>query len=102
MRCGLGHAPRVARGTDAAPLARKRNEKIMPAATTADAGKTLCQYPTLEMREGEEIRPCQNRFPKYPDVTLKVLKGARVRCGEGAKQRILTQVLANSFAPPNR
>jgi site-specific recombinase XerD len=28
------------------------------------------------------------QISKYPDVTLKVLKEAGVRCGEGAKQKM--------------
>ena len=37
------------------------------------------------------------QISKYPDVTLKVLKGAGAVCGEGAKQKILTQCPAEQF-----
>ena len=37
------------------------------------------------------------QISKYPDVTLKVLKGAGARCGEGEKQQILTQCPAERF-----
>jgi hypothetical protein len=36
------------------------------------------------------------QISKYPDVTLKVLKGAGARCGEGTDQKILTK------CPPDR
>jgi hypothetical protein len=37
------------------------------------------------------------QISKYPDVTLKVLKEAGARCGEGAKQRILTHCPREQF-----
>jgi hypothetical protein len=37
------------------------------------------------------------QISKYPDVTLKVLKGAGARCGEGAKQKILTKCPREQF-----
>ena len=37
------------------------------------------------------------QISKYPDVTLKVLKGAGGRCGEGAKQKILTKCPREQF-----
>jgi hypothetical protein len=37
------------------------------------------------------------QISKYPDVTLKVLKEAGARCGEGAKQKILTQCPRDQF-----
>ncbi len=37
------------------------------------------------------------QISKYPEVTLKVLKGAGARCGEGVEQRILTQCPAERF-----
>ena len=37
------------------------------------------------------------QITKYPDVTLKVLKGAGAVCGEGAPQKILTQCPAERF-----
>jgi hypothetical protein len=37
------------------------------------------------------------QISKYPDVTLKVLKGAGAVCGEGAPQQILTHCPAESF-----
>ena len=37
------------------------------------------------------------QISKYPDVTLKVLKGAGARCGEGAKQQILTKCPREQF-----
>jgi hypothetical protein len=37
------------------------------------------------------------QITKYPDVTLKVLKGAGAVCGEGAPQKILTQCPATRF-----
>lgn len=37
------------------------------------------------------------QISKYPDVTLKVLKGAGGVCGDGAKQQILTQCPAERF-----
>lgn len=37
------------------------------------------------------------QISKYPDVTLKVLKGAGAVCGEGAPQKILTQCPAERF-----
>lgn len=37
------------------------------------------------------------QISKYPEVTLSVLKGAGARCGEGAKQQILTQCPAEQF-----
>lgn len=36
------------------------------------------------------------QISKYPEVTLKALKGAGARCGEGVEQKILTQ------CPPDR
>ena len=37
------------------------------------------------------------QITKYPDVTLRVLKGAGAVCGEGATQKILTQCPAARF-----
>lgn len=37
------------------------------------------------------------QITKYPDVTLRVLKGAGAVCGEGAPQKILTQCPAARF-----
>lgn len=37
------------------------------------------------------------QITKYPDVTLKVLKGAGATCGEGAPQKILTKCPADRF-----
>lgn len=37
------------------------------------------------------------QISKYPKVTLRVLKGAGARCGEGAKQKILTQCPSERF-----
>jgi hypothetical protein len=37
------------------------------------------------------------QITKYPDVTLKVLKGAGAVCGEGAPQNILKQCPAARF-----
>ena len=37
------------------------------------------------------------QISKYPEVTLKVLKGAGAVCGEGAEQKILTQCPAERF-----
>jgi hypothetical protein len=37
------------------------------------------------------------QISKYPDVTLKVLKEAGARCGEGAKQKILKQCPREQF-----
>lgn len=37
------------------------------------------------------------QISKYPEVTLKVLKEAGARCGEGAKQKILTQCPRERF-----
>ncbi|MFP3565485.1 hypothetical protein [Paraburkholderia sp. SIMBA_030] len=37
------------------------------------------------------------QITKYPDVTLRVLKGAGAVCGEGAAQKILTQCPAARF-----
>jgi len=37
------------------------------------------------------------QITKYPDVTLKVLKGSGAVCGEGAPQQILTQCPADRF-----
>ena len=37
------------------------------------------------------------QISKYPQVTLKVLKGMGARCGQGAKQQILTQCPADRF-----
>ncbi len=36
------------------------------------------------------------QITKYPKVTIRVLKGAGARCGEGVEQKILTQ------CPPER
>ena len=36
------------------------------------------------------------QISKYPEVTIKVLKGAGARCGEGVEQKILTK------CPPER
>jgi MYXO-CTERM domain-containing protein len=36
------------------------------------------------------------QISKYPEVTIKVLKGAGARCGEGLERKILTQ------CPPER
>jgi hypothetical protein len=42
------------------------------------------------------------QITKYPEVTLKVLKGAGARCGEGTKQKILTHCPPEQFcALPN-
>jgi hypothetical protein len=37
------------------------------------------------------------QITKYPEVTLKVLKGSGARCGEGAQQKILKQCPAGRF-----
>ena len=37
------------------------------------------------------------QISKYPEVTLKVLKGAGAQCGEGVEQKILTQCPAEQF-----
>ncbi len=37
------------------------------------------------------------QISKYPETTLKVLKGAGAVCGEGAEQKILTQCPAEKF-----
>lgn len=37
------------------------------------------------------------QISKYPDVTLTVLKEAGARCGEGAKQQILTKCPGKQF-----
>ncbi|MEN8260096.1 MAG: hypothetical protein ABFS02_05825 [Pseudomonadota bacterium] len=37
------------------------------------------------------------QISKYPQVTLKVLKGAGAVCGEGAEQEILTQCPREQF-----
>ena len=37
------------------------------------------------------------QISKYPEVTLKVLKGAGARCGEGAEQKILTECPSEKF-----
>jgi hypothetical protein len=37
------------------------------------------------------------QITKYPEVTMKVLKGAGARCGEGFQQRILTKCPPKSF-----
>lgn len=37
------------------------------------------------------------QISKYPEVTLKVLRGAGGVCGEGAEQKILTQCPADRF-----
>ncbi|MDQ7979133.1 hypothetical protein QYH69_17935 [Paraburkholderia sp. SARCC-3016] len=37
------------------------------------------------------------QITKYPDVTLRVLKGAGAVCAEGAPQKILTQCPATRF-----
>lgn len=37
------------------------------------------------------------QITKYPDVTLKVLKGTGAVCGEGAPQKILRQCPAERF-----
>jgi hypothetical protein len=37
------------------------------------------------------------QISKYPEVTLKVLKGAGARCGEGAEQKILTRCPQDRF-----
>ncbi|MGF6609410.1 hypothetical protein OKW45_004332 [Paraburkholderia sp. WSM4175] len=37
------------------------------------------------------------QITRYPDVTLRVLKGAGAVCGEGAAQKILTQCPAERF-----
>jgi hypothetical protein len=37
------------------------------------------------------------QITKYPEVTLRVLKGAGARCGEGAPQRILTKCPRDRF-----
>jgi hypothetical protein len=37
------------------------------------------------------------QISKYPDVTLKVLKGAGAICGEGTEQRILKQCPVEQF-----
>ena len=37
------------------------------------------------------------QITKYPDVTLRVLKGSGARCGEGAPQKILTKCPEEQF-----
>ena len=37
------------------------------------------------------------QITKYPEVTLKVLKESGARCGEGAKQKILTHCPREQF-----
>ena len=37
------------------------------------------------------------QITKYPDVTLKVLKGAGARCGEGVQPKILTKCPRDQF-----
>jgi hypothetical protein len=37
------------------------------------------------------------QITKYPEVTLKVLKGAGARCGEGVEQKILTRCPQDQF-----
>ncbi|MDR5733745.1 hypothetical protein QCE47_15535 [Caballeronia sp. LZ025] len=37
------------------------------------------------------------QITKYPDVTLRVLKGAGAACGDGAPQKILKQCPADRF-----
>ena len=37
------------------------------------------------------------QLTKHPEVTLQVLRSAGARCGEGAKQEILTQCPAQRF-----
>ncbi len=37
------------------------------------------------------------QISKYPDVTLKVLKGSGAVCGEGAEQKILTRCPTERF-----
>ena len=37
------------------------------------------------------------QISKYPEVTLKVLKGSGAVCGEGAPQKILTQCPRDKF-----
>ena len=37
------------------------------------------------------------QISKYPEVTLKVLKGAGAVCGEGGEQKILTRCPAERF-----
>ena len=37
------------------------------------------------------------QISKYPEVTLRVLKGAGARCGEGAKQQILKKCPPKQF-----
>ncbi|MFQ5801617.1 MAG: hypothetical protein ACE5JQ_01810 [Candidatus Methylomirabilales bacterium] len=37
------------------------------------------------------------QISKYPEVTIKVLKGAGARCGEGVKQKILIQCPRERF-----
>jgi hypothetical protein len=55
---------------------------------------TLRKIP-IAARQGANIMPEQ--ITKYPDVTLKVLKGAGAVCGEGAPQKILTRCPAERF-----
>jgi hypothetical protein len=43
------------------------------------------------------LNPMPEQISKYPDVTLKVLKGAGAVCGEGAPQKILTQCPRERF-----
>jgi hypothetical protein len=37
------------------------------------------------------------QISKYPEVTIKVLKGAGARCGEGVTQKILTKCPPRNF-----
>lgn len=37
------------------------------------------------------------QISKHPEVTIKVLKGAGARCGEGVEQKILTKCPAGRF-----
>jgi len=49
VRCGLGHAPGVARGADAAALAGEGDQKIVTAVVTADSRKAVGKDAAFEV-----------------------------------------------------
>jgi len=47
--CGLGHAPRVARGADATAFAGEGDQEVVPAVVTPDAGKAVGKDAALQI-----------------------------------------------------
>ena len=62
MRCRRHHAPGVARRADAAPLAGKRDQEVVPALPAAGAGKTVGQEAALQVTAELALHILRHRF----------------------------------------